>query len=311
MKKTLFISLMFVLAVSGHLYADGTTDQSASGTAIVNDLNMYGKNISNVKEVDSETVVTKGFHDKDDPSFGVDPNNTSIMNRIRTPYSATVPNDVVRKDKIDSLLSLSDTTTGVGILGNPPSNPDPPPPPVTFSRPKYDRKDRFGYTNSSGEAVRWKCKSGFEMIRINDSGTITRIKKIRDGTTWGNLTNIHKYEIKRKFFRRSMPSSGGYTCVKTPDFSLISQADLITAPKVYVVGQSCSGDCKFLNGRQLYHPNFEYAARTGETVGGTSNVSHGTQTTKWSCKWGGSYGRLKVRCSYVNSYRQGPGGGPR
>jgi len=97
----LFVTLCLIGATN--LYAEDATGQSAQGAANVNDLNMYGKNISNVKEVDSETVVTKGFHDKDDPSFGVDANNISVMQKIQSSRTPTSSDDVVNKDYADKL----------------------------------------------------------------------------------------------------------------------------------------------------------------------------------------------------------------
>ena len=99
------IVMLLLFGVSFSWAADATS-YSAPGTAKVNDLNMYGKDVVGVGNLDSDTVNTGSITDKDNPAYSVDPNGTSVMNRVQVVTAPTDDKDAVNKAYVDVLEAM-------------------------------------------------------------------------------------------------------------------------------------------------------------------------------------------------------------
>jgi len=103
MKRVIWIFLLFAglcLALPANLYADAT-DQSGSGTATVNDLDMYGKDVFGVNVFETGLIRSSKVIDKDNPAYVLDPDQASIMQRVQVTSSPTNGFDVANKAYVD------------------------------------------------------------------------------------------------------------------------------------------------------------------------------------------------------------------
>ena len=106
MKKTVLIFCL-IWNIAALSWAD-SSNYSATGSAVVNTLDQHGKDIVNTTNSDSSSMSTRVVIDKDDPTYRINPNETSMTNKIKIDYTPTDPHDLVPKSYIDALIKSLD-----------------------------------------------------------------------------------------------------------------------------------------------------------------------------------------------------------